>query len=137
MITAVDTNVLLDVLLDDSTFGEASAVMLERCIKEGRIIACDVVWAETAANYISEAEFKKVIDTLGLELSPLGKESAFLAGGLWKSYRNDGGKRSRIVADFMIGAHAMTQAQRLLSRDRGFYRKYFKELVLLDPAHSR
>jgi len=137
MITAVDTSVLLDILLDDPAHGEASAGMLEKCIKEGRIIACDVVWAELAANCRREAKFRKVVDAFGLEYSPLGQEAAFLAGAMWKSYRDDGGTRARVVADFMIGAHAMTQAQRLLSRDRGFCRKYFKELPLLDPAHVR
>jgi hypothetical protein len=45
VITAVDTNVLLDVFTKDAVFGGRSASALRRCIAEGSLVACDVVWA--------------------------------------------------------------------------------------------
>ncbi len=134
MITAVDTNVLLDIFLDDPEFSEKSSDMLRRCIMEGKVIACDIVWAETAANFKSEQEFRKVMDSLEIEFSPLKENAAYSAGHLWKSYREKVPGKTKIIADFLIASHAKNQAERLLSRDRGFYRGFFKDLVVLNPA---
>jgi hypothetical protein len=41
---------------------------------------------------------------------------------------------SRVVPAFLIGAHAVCLADRLLARDRGYDRDYFKKLRLLEPA---
>ena len=43
------------------------------------------------------------------------------------------GRAARVVPDFLIAAHAQLTADRLLARDRGYYRDYFKKLVLLEP----
>ena len=40
-------------------------------------------------------------------------------------------KQDRIPPDFLIGAHAQSKADILLSRDRGFYKKYFKSLKVM------
>jgi len=46
------------------------------------------------------------------------------------------GRRDRLIADFLVGAHALSRAERLLTRDRGFYRRYFENLSVLDPSGS-
>lgn len=48
MITAIDTSVLLDVFGADSTFGVRSKAALRACLREGPVLACEVVWAEVA-----------------------------------------------------------------------------------------
>jgi len=134
LITAVDTNVLLDVFAADPKFGLASARAVRKCLKEGRVVACDVVWTETASFFSTPEMAKKAMLGLGAEFSAIEVDSALLAGFTWKEYRLRGGTRQRVVADFLIGAHARRQADRLLTRDRGFYRVYFRELPVVDPS---
>ena len=134
MITAVDSHVLLDFLNHDPRFGTASREVLRFAAGEGRLLACDVVWAEIAGCFPSIAACHNTLEDLGIEFSPIEPEAAFEAGMVWKAYRLRGGARTRVAADFLIGAHALLQADRLLTRDQGFYRSCFKRLVILDPT---
>ena len=134
MITAVDSNVLLDFLNHDPEFGISSRNSLRSCAMEGRLFACDVVWAEIAGCFASISTCIDILREVGIEFSPIESEAAFEAGFAWKAYRKRGGARTRVAADFLIGAHALLQADRLLSRDRGFYQSYFKRLSVLDPS---
>jgi len=39
--------------------------------------------------------------------------------------------RDQILADFLIGGFALTNCEQILTRDRGFYRTYFRDLINL------
>jgi len=134
VITAVDTSVLLDFLNHDPEFGTASRDALRSCAGVGPLLACDVVWAEIAGFFPSNSACRDTLQELEIEFSPVQPEAAFEAGLAWKAYRLRGGARTRVAADFLIGAHALLQADRLLTRDYGFYRSCFHRLVVLDPS---
>jgi predicted nucleic acid-binding protein len=134
MLTAVDSNVLLDFLNRDPEYGLLSRDALRACAAQGRLLICDIVWAEIAGCFPSLALCAEFLQEAQVAFSPLTQESAYAAGAGWKAYRKQGGARARIIADFLIGAHALKQADRLLTRDRGFYRAHFKSLRILDPA---
>lgn len=134
MITAVDSNVLIDVLAPDPDHGPLSRDALKRCLAEGDLLVCDVVWAETTAMFPSQKEAARSLDQLGVTFSAIDAVAAGLAGATWRLYRDRRGGRARLVTDFLVGAHAQQQADRLLTRDRGFYRSYFTRLTVLDPS---
>lgn len=134
MITAVDTNVLIDVLTGDERYAAGSARALSACVRDGSVVASEVVWAETAAGYSDLGAFRDTMTRLGVTFAPVQQAAAEAASTAWKLYRAQGGTRSRILGDFLVGAHARHQADRLLTRDRGFIRRYFVELTVVDPS---
>jgi len=104
VITAVDTNVLLDVCVSHVPHYAQSRQWLTAAYDRGAIFVCDVVYAE---------------------LSPIDTSIASYAAGLrWSQYRRAGGPRSRIISDCPIEAHAAV----FPTRNRGFYGTYFPEL---------
>ena len=133
--SAVDTSVLLDVFSDSPRFVGASRALLIRALSDGSLVACDVVWAETRAHFPSPAAFEKAVSTLGILFDPCDAETAAVAGDAWRRYRQDGGSRTALVPDFLVAAHAAVRADRLLTRDRGFARRYFRRLSIVDPSH--
>ena len=133
MITAVDTNVLLDVFTADPRFGRRSRDALRQCRAEGSLIACEIVWAELGGAFTDAGAAREAVEGLEIEFDAVDKDIALSAGRAWHAYRSGGGTRRRILADFLIGAHAVARAERLLTRDRGFYRSSFAKLVILEP----
>src|SRR5579862_7271570 len=99
MITAVDSNILLDVLGADPTYGPASAHALRTAVRQGQVLACEVVWAEVAGSFASAAAAQNALKLLSLEFSPLAVEAALAAGIAWRVYRSRGGPKTRVVAD--------------------------------------
>ena len=125
MITAVDTNVLLDVFLADERHGSTSKPRLREAYDAGAFIVCDVVYAELAPAFGDRETLDAALREINVTLDA---SIAWDAGRRWLSYRRAGGPRERILADFLIGAHALAAADRFLTRDRGFYGTYFPEL---------
>ena len=131
MISAVDTNVLLDVFLPDKRFAEQSARLLKLAYDEGALIICEIVYAELVPQFSDRHTLDSALANLNMAVLSSNTDIAFLAGERWGQYRKTGGTRNRIITDFLIGSHATIKAERFLTRDRGFYKSYFPELTIL------
>jgi len=128
--TVVDTNVLLDVLLAGAEHGDESERRLAAVMRTGRVVVNDVIAAELAPLFDTAAALWAALDDAEIELVAYPREAIFVAGQAFRRYRRRGGRRSRILPDFMIGAHAVASRARLLTRDAGFYRDSFPGLSL-------
>ena len=128
MISAVDTNVLLDVFRPDPQHGPQSAAWLQRAYDDGAVLVCDVVYAELVPFFGDRLTLDRALREVNATLSPIDSSIAYEAGMRWMRYRRSRGPRTRIVADFLIGAHALDAADTFLTRDRGFYATYFPDL---------
>ena len=133
MITAVDTSVLVDVLVDDAKFAGSSKSALHKAATDGALVLCESTLAEIVP-VLSEEEVAEFLADWNLKFISSTQESAILAGEMFRVYLKRGGKRGRVVSDFLIAAHAQIHAERFLARDRGYYRDYFKRLKVWDPS---
>jgi len=158
MITAVDTNVLLDVLLPDPTFAAASQHQLDLALRQGGLLIGEVVYAELASRFPSQPALDGFLTDVHIRLELSRPPALHQAARAWQVYVAQRGRqiqcprcggrqtiacpncgapispRQHILSDFMIGGHAVTQADRLLTRDLGYYRTYFAELTILSPT---
>ena len=129
MITAVDSNVLLDIFLSGSPHHDESREAVRSAYDAGAVIVCDIVYAELAPAFGDRAALDDALREINARLSPIDTSIAYEAGRRWMQYRRAGGPRTRIIPDFLIGAHAVAAADAFLTRDRGFFGTYFPELT--------
>ena len=130
---AVDSSVLRDLLTADPRHGDASARTLAAALAQGGVAVCDAVAAEVQTMVAGTESVMHVLGEYGIHYLPTTEAAAVRAGFMQRRFRDRGGRRERVVADFLIGAHAMMQCDALITRDAGFFRDYFKGLKLIVP----
>jgi len=137
VISAIDSSVILDVVTDDPLYAKASERALRTAAGEGQLMVCECIIAEIYPAFIDALSFEEFLVDWQLEFAPSSRESATLAGAHFTTYLERGGKEGRVVADFLIGAHAQMRADRLIARDRGYLRDYFAGLQVIDPSPAK
>ena len=132
----VDTNVLLDVVLDDPAWADWSQRQLEMASLRGELVINPVIYAELSIAFARIEELEAVVAEGGLELQEIPREALFLAGKAFLDYRRRSRTRVKrnVLPDFFIGAHAAVRGIPILTRDVGRYATYFPTVRLLHPA---
>jgi predicted nucleic acid-binding protein len=138
---ALDTNVLIDLLGDDSR-ADAAEASLRLALTNGPVVICDVVLSELTAGLGSGSEVLDVLEDMGVRFAAVDQRAAVRSGEMQRKYNERlraAGRRPmspRTVPDFIVGAHALLQCDALITRDDGFFRDYFKGLRVIVPATS-
>lgn len=157
MITAVDTNVLLDLLIPDSPFAGQAESSLTRAQADGTLVISEIVFAELAVNFPSATRLTAFLDDVRIRLRPTEPRGLVAASEAWKAYASRRRRslhcprcgatspvrcpscghaiasRQHILTDFLVGGHATVHADRLLTRDLGYFRRYFPDLPIVEP----
>jgi predicted nucleic acid-binding protein len=117
----VDSNVIIDLLEPQGSWFAWSRDRIASGAASRRLVVNSIVVAECAPR------FPTLDDLLA---------AAFMAGRLFRNYRRASPERTKILADFLIGAHASQIGAELLTRDPRVYRRYFSDLTLITPETS-
>jgi predicted nucleic acid-binding protein len=130
---AVDTSVLLTIFKGEPR-GELWLETLQSAAEAASLLVSSVVLAEVRSLFPSDDACRKALRDLDLKHSPLTEEASLRAGKIFRTYRGEGGPRTTILPDFLVAAHAATQADSLATEDRGYLRPYFPNVRLLSPS---
>lgn len=133
MKTAVDSSVLFDIVKGAPGAAVAQAA-LEAALAQGSACVCAVVVAELGRYFMSEQDLRDFLAACQIDHDPLNMAAALDAARIMRGYARNKGPRERVAPDFLIGAHALQQADALLTCDGGFFRHYFDGLTVITPS---
>jgi predicted nucleic acid-binding protein len=112
--------------------------LLGRAQAEGGLVIAPAVYAELLAHPGASVQFvdEFLISTRIAIDFDLGESVWRDAGSRFAVYaerrrRSGGGNSKRLLVDFLIGAHAISKADRLLTLDASRYREDFPKLQLM------
>ena len=132
--TLVDTNILLDLAIDDPNWVDWSIRQLDAAAVAGPLLINDIVYAELSVRFPAIEAVDAFLEEAGIVLQPMPRAALFLAGKAFQNYRARGGSRTGVLPDFLIGAHAAVAKLPRLTRDVGRYRSYFPSVALIAPG---
>ena len=138
MATAIDTNVIVALLEGEKSAEVAARRALENASETGGLVICGPVFAELLASpRKTEAFILEFCSETGISIDWSVDETIWRsAGRAYGRYaknrrRQKSGLPRRILADFVIGAHAFENRYSLLTADSRIYRTAVPKLKLL------
>ncbi len=131
MTTFVDTNVLIDAL--DTSAQRHEWAKAQLAAADQPLVICDMVFSELSVGMGTLADTSDAIQSLSIERTRYSDSALFAAGKAFKSYKTNGGTKSNVLADFLIGAAADDDGSPLLTSNERDFRSYFPNLTLICP----
>jgi hypothetical protein len=132
----VDSNVLLDILTEDSQWFQWASTALAQAAQHHKLVINAVIFAKVSVRFPRIEDVNNALPLEWFERRAIPYEAAFLAAKCFLAYRRRGGERSAVLPDFFIGAHAAVEGLRLITRDVGRYRTYFPRLDIICPSEA-
>lgn len=142
MATAIDTNILVALWDKEETLSPVVQPALDAALGRGSLVIAAPVYAELLAfPSRSEAFLDQFFSDTGIFVDWNLTESvwraagrAFQASAIRRRKHRESGPR-RILADYLIGAHALQNGHSLLTLDESIYRAAFPRLPLVKMQH--
>ncbi|MBX3283500.1 MAG: PIN domain-containing protein [Acidobacteria bacterium] len=138
MACSVDTNILVALWKGEEDTAEKAHRALSAAASQGSIVLCGAVFAELLAYPKRSSSFiREFCDDTGILIDWTVSEKIWLAAGTaFQAYtvrRNKQGAGSprRILADFLIGAHAAENGHSLLTMDDRIFAAAFPTLKVI------
>jgi len=144
MRVCVDTSVLIDVLKDE--FREYQELFYAALSAGEILVIPSIVFAELLPQFLGNTrEASHFLEDHSIRVESLDQEAASVAAQRWMNYLKKKAKivcphcrkplphKGHVLSDFYIGGFALSRCDALLTRDRGIFRKYFRELKNYTP----
>ena len=129
----VDSNVILDVFLDDLNWADWSEKTLNQFSKTSTLYINPIIYTEVSIGFKRIEELENVMQQAGFQMLEIPKEALFLAGKAFLKYRRNKGTKTSPLPDFFIGAQAAVLNVDLITRDVSRYTTYFPTVNLITP----
>ena len=129
----VDSNIILDVFLNDPNWADWSESMLEECAQNSLLYINSIIYSEISIGFELIEHLESAVTKAGFQMLEIPKEALFLAGKAYLKYKKRKGIKRTPLPDFFIGAHAAVLNLDLITRDVSRYLTYFPSLKLITP----
>ncbi len=129
----VDSNIVLDVFLNDPKWADWSESKLDEYDQLGILYINSIVYSEISIGFERIEDLESAIAKAGLQMLEISKEALFLAGKAYLKYKKRKGTKRTPLPDFYIGAQAAVQNLDLITRDVSIYQSYFPTVKLITP----
>ena len=129
----VDSNIVLDVFLNDPKWADWSESKLDDYDQLGSLYINSIVYSEISVGFDRIEDLESAIARAGFQMLEIPKEALFLAGKAYLKYKKRKGTKRTPLPDFFIGAQAAVQNLDLITRDVSRYQSYFPTVKLISP----